>query len=314
MSNSDILDFFKKETNDSYDYKMLYFKEHQRAIELQVELEVIQHQSRTYQKELSQTFVQTKQKRKQLASANDQLVKYASDLRKTITNLRTVNRDLQEAYRDTIFRLVLASEYKDKDTGKHISRMSRYSSHLAKKLGLSSQEVERISFAAPMHDVGKIGIPDKIILKNGMLTESEFSVIKTHTTIGAVILENSKSNILQTAQMIALSHHERWNGTGYPCGLAGEKIPLPARIVALSDTFDALTSKRPYKSPYPIDVACEIIRKEREHHFDPEIVDIFINSISDFTQIKSEIETIEPPESLNTFSPSERDKVLGILP
>jgi len=160
-----------------------------------------------------------------------------------------------------------------------------------------------------MHDVGKIGIPDNILLKSGMLTESEFSIIKTHTTIGSVILENSRSNVLQVAQTIALSHHEHWNGDGYPCGLKNDKIPLPARIVALSDTFDALTSKRPYKSPYPIDVACAIIKKERARHFDPDRVDALVNHIDEFAKIKHDIDNTDPYDDTE-FAYSERDLVL----
>lgn len=294
------------------DFKTLYEKELIRNQELQNELDIANAQTKTYSRELSQAFLHSKHNRKQLASANEQLVKYASDLRTTFTNLKYTHSELQDAYRDTIFRLVLASEYKDKETGNHLTRMSRFSTLLAQILGLSAQEVECIGYAAPMHDVGKIGIPDNIILKKGMLTEIEFTIIKTHTTIGAVILENSKPNVLQIAQTIALSHHEHWNGTGYPAGLVRENIPLPARIVALSDTFDALTSKRPYKSPYPVDVACEIIKKEREYHFDPDIVDAFINHIDDFTKIKQEIDTAELPYETHDFSFSERDLACGL--
>lgn len=297
---------------DTIDFKELFLKEQQKVKDLKNELEISNNQVRAYTRELSQAFVHSKNNRRQLANANNQLVKYASDLRTTFTNLRGAHRDLQDAYRDTIFRLVLASEYKDKDTGNHITRMSRYSTHLALIYGLSTQEIESISFAAPMHDVGKIGIPDNIILKNGMLTDIEYSVIKTHTTIGADILENSKSAILQIAQTIALSHHENWNGTGYPAGLLGEKIPLPARIVALSDTFDALTSKRPYKSPYPVEIACEIIKKERGHHFDPDLVDSFISHITDFVKIKTEIDSSSFLNDENQFSFSERDLVDGV--
>jgi putative two-component system response regulator len=306
---TDDTSFFSQESTD---YKELFLREQLKVKELKNELEISNAQSRSYARELSQAFVHSKHNRRQLANANDQLVKYASDLRTTFTNLRSAHRDLQDAYRDTIFRLVLASEYKDKDTGNHITRISRYSTHLAYIFGLSSAEIESISFAAPMHDVGKIGIPDNIILKNGMLTDNEYSVIKTHTTIGAVILENSKSTILQIAQIIALSHHENWNGTGYPSGLHGEKIPLPARIVAISDTFDALTSKRPYKSPYPIGVACEIIKKERGRHFDPGLVDSFINHIDDFVKIKTEIDSPNVTKEGNEFTYSERDLICGM--
>jgi response regulator RpfG family c-di-GMP phosphodiesterase len=311
MNLFDNQDFYEL-ISDTDDFKALYAKELKRNLELQNELEIANAQTKTYSRELSQAFLHSKHNRKQLASANNQLVKYASDLRTTFTNLKYTHRELQDAYRDTIFRLVVASEYKDKETGNHITRMSRFSTLLAQILGLSVQEVECISYAAPMHDVGKIGIPDNIILKKGMLTENEFTIIKTHTTIGAVILENSKPNVLQIAQTIALSHHEHWNGTGYPAGLVRENIPLPARIVALSDTFDALTSKRPYKSPYPIDVACEIIKKEREHHFDPDIVDAFINHIDDFTKIKHEIDTGEHPLENHDFNFSERDLACGL--
>ncbi len=293
-------------------YYELYEKERRRVLELEAEVNFIKDQSRGYTRELSNIYQHSKAKRKQLAETNAQLVKYASDLHTTITNLKGAHKELQESYRDTIFRLVLASEYKDKDTGGHITRMSRYSILLASKLGLSQSEVDNIGLAAPMHDVGKIGIPDQIILKNGMLTELEFSVIKTHTTIGALILENSRASILQTARTIALSHHEFWNGKGYPTGAGGEKIPLAARIVALSDTFDALTSRRPYKSPYPVDIAYDLIQKERGKHFDPEIVDIFSNNIDQFVNIKKEIDDIEPMITSYDFIWSERDLMFPI--
>jgi putative two-component system response regulator len=294
---------------DSVDYKTLYQLELKRNNELENELKIADNQLKMYTKELSSAFIHSKNNRKQLASANSQLVKYASDLKLTFSNLRLAHKELQGAYKDTIFRLVLASEYKDKDTGNHIKRMSRFSAHLAHLLGLPPMEIDSISYAAPMHDVGKIGIPDNILLKSGMLTESEFSIIKTHTTIGSVILENSRSNVLQVAQTIALSHHEHWNGDGYPSGLQKDKIPLPARIVALSDTFDALTSKRPYKSPYPIDVACEIIKKERARHFDPDLVDALVKHIDEFAKIKHDIDNTDPSE-VEEFAYSERDLVL----
>lgn len=291
------------------DYKDLYINEHRKVLSLQSELEVISSQSQMYVRELSHIYQHSKHKSKQLADANKQLVKYASDLRITVTSLKSAHQDLQEAYRDTIFRLVLASEYKDKDTGNHISRISRYSSLLSSKLGMSSTDINNISLAAPMHDVGKIGIPDQIMLKNGLLTESEFTIIKSHTTIGAAILDNSKSAILQMAHIIALSHHEYWNGNGYPQGLQKDSIPFAARIVALADTFDALTSRRPYKSPYPLDVACKIIQRERERQFDPQIVDIFLENIDQFVNIKDDIEKNDSPDT-TPFCLSERDKNL----
>ncbi len=278
----------------SVDYQRLYLLELARNETLRTELEIAKNESRTFSRELGRIFQHSKMKRRELAAANDQLVKYASDLRKTVSELRKANQELQDAYRDTIFRLVLASEYKDKDTGSHISRMSRYCTLLAGYIGLTPQEIDNLSYAAPMHDVGKIGIPDSIILKKGMLSEREFSIVKSHTTIGADILENARGSVLQTAQVIALSHHEHWNGKGYPQGLRGEAIPLPARIVALTDTFDALTSRRPYKTPYPIDISCGIIREEREKHFDPELVDLFLSHADEFVSIKRDIDCCEP--------------------
>ena len=292
---------------DAADWRELYRQEVERSRKLESELEISQTQSKTFARELSHLFQHSKRQRRELASTNGQLVRYASDLRTTFTDLRVAHNELQDAYRDTIFRLVLASEYKDKDTGSHISRMSRYCMMLAAKLGLTRQEIENISYAAPMHDVGKIGIPDSIILKNGRLDDDEFSIVKSHTTIGAVILENARGTVLQTAQIIALSHHEHWNGRGYPNGLAGEDIPLPARIVALTDTFDALTSRRPYKSPYPIDISCEIIRNERERHFDPAIVDLFLENIDEVIAIKREIDHSDPLPASSDFTWSERD-------
>ena len=299
--------FHHNETAEAVDYKCLYFNELVQNESLRKELEVARTESRTFARELSNVFQHSKVKRRELADVNGQLARYASDLRTTITNLRKAHHELQDAYRDTIFRLVLASEYKDKDTGNHISRMSRYCTFLAEHMGLSSQEIDNIAYAAPMHDVGKIGIPDSIILKNGMLSDSEFTIVKSHTTIGAVILENARGAVLQTAQIIALSHHEHWNGEGYPQGLSHDAIPLPARIVALTDTFDALTSHRPYKRPYPIDISCDIISNGRGTHFDPDIVDLFLNQIDRIINIKRDIDRSEPIVYSSEILWSERD-------
>ena len=186
--------------------------------------------------------------------------------------------------------------------------MSRYCAKVAEKLNFSKEEVEHIRFATPMHDVGKIGIPDRIILKNGRLTRKEFEIVKKHTIIGAEILQNSKALILKLARDIALYHHEKWDGTGYPEGLKGEAIPVHARIVALCDIFDALTSKRPYKSSYPVDVSCEIIKKGKGTHFDPALTDIFLSSIDELVSIKNEIDLL-PRDSSGRDTWSERDLI-----
>ena len=226
--------------------------------------------------------------------------------RKLLAERNQAFEELKEAYLDTVNRLVLAAEYKDEDTGDHILRMSRYCALLAKKLGLSADDVQMMLYSSPMHDIGKIGIPDSILLKNGKLTDEEFETIKTHTLIGGKILADSKSKILESAQIIALTHHEKWNGTGYPAGICREDIPLFGRIVALVDTFDALTSRRPYKDPYPLEVACDIIRKAREKHFDPDVTDVFLRHVDDLWKIRSQVGETEEI-SAQAFSWSERD-------
>lgn len=217
------------------------------------------------------------------------------------------HEELKEAYIDSIHRLVMASEFKDENTGDHIVRIGEYSRLIARLLGWSDKDVETISYAAPMHDVGKIGIPDRIMLKPGKLTHVEFETMKTHTVIGARLLSRSKSGILKMACDIALTHHEKYNGKGYPNALSGEDIPLPGRIVALTDTFDALTSKRPYKDPYPPEMAMDIIRRERGMHFDPELTDLFVDHFEGFLEIREKIGGVEEID-LAGFILSERDK------
>lgn len=228
-----------------------------------------------YAKDLAALYKLEQEKSAQLKAAQLQLQAYAKDISESFAELKSSNLALREAYIDTINRLVVASEYKDQDTGNHIERISLYSCLIGKALGLSERELDTLRYASPMHDVGKIGISDAILLKEGKLTDEEFELMKSHTLIGARILANSKSLILQEAERIALSHHERWDGSGYPHGISGEAIPLSARLVGLVDAFDALTSKRPYKEPYPCEVALQIILKQRGKQFDPRLVDLF---------------------------------------
>ncbi len=167
--------------------------------------------------------------------------------------------------------------------------MSAFCTLIAQKYGLEEDAVKNIRYASPMHDIGKIGIPDKILLKPDRLTSEEFDIIKTHTTIGASILADARAEVLQSGHQIALTHHEKWNGKGYPNGLKKEAIPVFGRIVGLMDVFDALTSSRPYKNPYPIEIARDIIKKEREISFDPDMVDIFLDNIDALVQIKGDV-------------------------
>ena len=194
---------------------------------------------------------------------------------------------LQLAHIDLIQRLGRAAEYKDTDTGEHIARMSRYSKVLALADGMSEYEAEQLKQAAPMHDVGKIGIPDAVLLKPGRLNENEYEHMKQHALIGAKILENSPSPLLQLAHKLALEHHEKWDGTGYPYGLKGKEISIEGRIVAIADVFDALTSKRPYKKAWSIEEALDLLKDEAGKHFDPQLVDLFIGQIDSIIEIKN---------------------------
>lgn len=222
-------------------------------------------------------------------------------------NLVAAHEELKTSYLDTIHRLVLAAEYKDEDTGDHIVRIGRFSTLLAKKVGLPEMDIVNISYAAPMHDIGKIGIPDQILLKPGKLTPEEFEVIKSHTMIGAKILAKSKSPIIRYAQQIAISHHERWDGTGYPQGLVGKRIPIAGRIVALADTFDALTSQRPYKPPYPLELSIDIMQRGKGTQFDPDLLTLFLENIDSLVEIKRNVPGIKQGE-LADFILSERDQ------
>ncbi|MDR2578484.1 MAG: HD domain-containing protein [Chitinispirillales bacterium] len=237
------------------------------------------------------------------------------DLRQKVVELDKAKKNLREAYKGTINRLVVASEYKDNETGNHILRIANYSVFIAKLYGFTQDKLEQIELAAPMHDVGKIGIKDCIMLKNGKLTEFEFNEMKRHTTIGADILKNPDTPVLESAQLIALCHHEKWNGRGYPNGISGTDIPIEARIVAICDTFDALTSWRPYKEPYPIEVSCGIIKKGRGEDFDPDLVDLFLANIDGFVAIKNKVDEDAADEAAikANFKWSERDMVEQML-
>ncbi|MGD0198402.1 MAG: HD domain-containing phosphohydrolase [Solirubrobacteraceae bacterium] len=176
---------------------------------------------------------------------------------------------------ELMHRLALAAEYRDDDTHQHAQRIGHTAALLAAELGLGTATVERLRLAAPLHDIGKIAIPDSILLKPGKLTAEEFEIIKSHTLIGARILGGSQSLLLRTAAEIALSHHERWDGCGYPHGLAGDAIPLAGRIVAVADVFDALAHRRPYKQPWSIEEAVAEIHNQSKRHFDADVVEAF---------------------------------------
>ncbi|WP_378954712.1 HD-GYP domain-containing protein [Pelosinus sp. sgz500959] len=198
--------------------------------------------------------------------------------------------EIHETRLQIIHCLGAASEYRDEETGTHISRMSQYSRLIALYAGMDLEEAELLLQAAPMHDVGKIGIPDRILLKPGKLDKDEWEIMKTHTIIGAKIIGKHSSDILTLARQVALTHHEKWDGTGYPNGLVGEDIPLPGRIVMLADVFDALTSDRPYKKAWSEVDAIQEIKNSSGHHFDPQLVLAFMKALPEILAIKKKFE------------------------
>jgi putative two-component system response regulator len=195
---------------------------------------------------------------------------------------------IRGAHEETILRLLSASRYRDEETGAHIKRTGLYCELLTEVLGWPQEQVQNIRMAAPMHDVGKIGIPDAILQKPGKLTPEEFAVMKTHTVIGARMLEGSGSAILQMAHEIAIAHHERWDGSGYPHGLSGLAIPESARILAIVDVYDALTHRRVYHEAMPEDKALEIMEEARGKHFDPFLFGVFLSILPELRRIAAQ--------------------------
>lgn len=187
---------------------------------------------------------------------------------------------------EIIKRLGRAAEYKDNETGMHVIRMSYYSRFLAERLGIDDSWCELLFNAAPMHDIGKIGIPDNVLLKPGKLDEEEWKVMQRHVEFGVDILGGHNSELLSLAREVCLGHHEKWDGTGYPNGIKGEDIPLSARIVAIADVFDALTSERPYKKAWPIDKVTEFFSEQAGKHFDPDLVPEFLSCMPQILEIK----------------------------
>lgn len=187
-----------------------------------------------------------------------------------------------------------AAEFKDNETGLHVIRMSHYARTLALAVGYTTIAADDLLHAAPMHDVGKIGIPDAILQKPGKLTEDEWLVMRQHTQIGARIIGEHPTGLLQMASIIALNHHEKWDGSGYPNGLSGEAIPHAARIVAVADVFDALTSVRPYKRAWSVKEAMDLICQESGKHFDPDLVEVFLSCLPDILQIRDRWADAEP--------------------
>jgi putative two-component system response regulator len=264
----------------AYDYLVKPFNLDEVAISAQRALEKrrLELENRAYQQHLE-----------------EMVAERTADLRRAIDGIKLASFD-------TIHRLARAAEYKDEGTGAHIKRMSQYSAAIARKMGLGDREVENILYAAPMHDVGKIGIPDRILLKPGRLNEDEWEIMKRHTVIGAEILRGSDAEFIQLAEVIALTHHEKWDGSGYPEGLRGVDIPLAGRIVANADVFDAVTSKRPYKEPFSLEKSFKIIKQGRGSHFDPDVVDAFFAVQDEILSIKEKYKDEQESKLVQTAS------------
>ncbi len=217
------------------------------------------------------------------------VAKKTESLRRTLDELVNQQRHLREANLESIQRLVIATEFRDNGTAAHIRRMSLLSSLLARKMRLLPSESELILQASPMHDIGKIAVPVEILLKPGKLNDEEWVVMRQHVTVGGDILKDSSFPLLRMGERIALSHHEKWDGTGYPNHLSGEDIPIEGRICAVADVFDALTSERPYKPAFPIEDSLLILQEASGTHFDPKIIEILMENVDEVKEIRGRV-------------------------
>jgi putative two-component system response regulator len=200
-------------------------------------------------------------------------------IEKAYRKLKRSYRDLKDSHVEMAFKLALMSEIRDRSTGAHLVRIADYSALIAEGMGLSPEDIETIRFASPMHDVGKVMISDGVLKKKGKLTHDERKQIEKHPEFGAKVFKGSKNPMMKACEIIAISHHERYDGTGYPAGLKGAEIPLFGRIVALADCFDAYTSRRSYKEAYGFEEAVEMVRQRKGTHFDPDVVEAFLQSL-----------------------------------
>ncbi|HTA06839.1 MAG TPA: HD domain-containing phosphohydrolase [Solirubrobacteraceae bacterium] len=210
----------------------------------------------------------------------------SDELAQAMQNLELSEQKVWVSQAETIFRLARLVEFRDEETGQHVHRMSSYCELLARTLGLPSEDCERLRLASQLHDVGKVAVPDEVLLKPGKLTPDEFEVVKGHAETGYKMLAGSTSELVQLGGAIAYTHHERWDGNGYPRGLSGEEIPLEGRIAAVADVFDALTSDRVYRPALPIKSAMEIMRDERGQHFEAEMLDAFLDAQPEIEEIR----------------------------
>lgn len=223
-----------------------------------------------------------------LLKLRERTVQLASRAEGLSDEVRRATEQIARRELETIHRLTRAAEHRDKETHNHIVRMGHYAKLLGGAIGLSVDRQELLCYAAPMHDIGKVAIPDNILLKNGKLSPPEWNTMMTHASAGYEILKDSDSEVLRLAAEIALTHHEKWDGSGYPQGLVGEAIPLSGRITAIADVFDALLSVRPYKPAWPLPDVIEALRRGKHAHFDPVLVDAFLDIVPDLQRVRAE--------------------------
>lgn len=210
----------------------------------------------------------------------------STELEEKVVELKKSNKEIYETRLEIIKKLGRAAEYKDNETGMHVDRMSKYCYQIALAYGLNEQDAELLMTASPMHDIGKIGIPDYVLQKPGKLDSNEWDIMTSHPRIGSEIIGNSSADLLSVAKIVAIQHHEKWNGKGYPNGISGEDIHIFARITAVADVFDAVISKRPYKEAWPLEKAFELIESEKGEHFDPKVVEAFFIAKDKIVEIK----------------------------
>lgn len=220
-----------------------------------------------------------------LKNKDDEVIEYMG-IHHDITEIEKLHNELDDTQREIIYKLGEIGECRSSETGQHVKRVAEYSKLLAQKIGLETKDVNKLFMASPMHDIGKIGIPDSILNKNGKLDSNEWEIMKTHAQIGYDILKNSKREILQAAAIVSYTHHERWDGTGYPRALKEEDIHIFGRITAIADVFDALGSERVYKKAWPLEKILALFTEEKGKHFDPNLVDVFMNNLDEFLEIK----------------------------